>query len=62
MEHKKINCQPIFVSQAENGVIDDIRNLELGNICLHIQDGFVVDKKITKNIKNIHFNNDFISE
>lgn len=54
MNKNKSNFKPIFVSQEEEDVINDIRALEFGRILINIQNSAMVNKEITKTVKNFH--------
>ena len=57
MDGKRINYEPIFVSEEENEIINDIRSLEFGKILINIQNGVMVNKEITRTVRNIHKKN-----
>ncbi|MCK4919381.1 MAG: hypothetical protein KAS01_03255 [Candidatus Pacebacteria bacterium] len=57
MNEDKSNFKPIFVSQEEEDVINDIRKLEFGKILINIQNKVMVSKEITKTVKNIRRKN-----
>ncbi len=44
--------EPIFVSPNEKEIINEIRNLNFGRVCVSIQNGVIVNTEITKIIKN----------
>ena len=44
--------EPMCVSTEEREVIHDLRNLEFGRISVFIQTGVMINKEITKTIKN----------
>lgn len=44
--------EPMCVSPEEKEVIHDLRNLEFGRVSVFIQNGVMVNKEITKTIKN----------
>ena len=57
MNENKSNFRPIFVSQEEEDVINDIRALEFGRILINIQNNTMINREITKTIKNIRKKN-----
>ncbi len=57
MNGKRINYEPIFVSDEENEIINDIRSLEFGKILINIQNGVMINKEITRTVRNIHKKN-----
>ncbi|MCK5413347.1 MAG: hypothetical protein KAI57_03125 [Candidatus Pacebacteria bacterium] len=57
MNEDKSNFKPIFVSQEEEDVINDIRALEFGRVSINIQNNVMVNKEITKTVKNIRRKN-----
>ena len=54
MNENKSNFKPIFVSQEEEDIINDIRSLEFGKVSVNIQNNVMVNKEITKTVKNFH--------
>lgn len=57
MERDKSDCEPMCVFPEERDVIHDLRSLEFGKVCVYIQNGVMVNKEITKTIKNGHHQN-----
>lgn len=57
MNKNKSNFKPIFVSQEEEDVINNIRALEFGRILINIQNNAMVNKEITKTVRNFHKKN-----
>ncbi|MCK5476146.1 MAG: hypothetical protein KAI71_06225 [Candidatus Pacebacteria bacterium] len=57
MNENKSNFRPIFVSPEEEDVINDIRALEFGKILINIQNSTMVNREITKTIRNIRKKN-----
>ncbi len=54
MERDKSDCEPMCVFPEERDVIHDLRSLEFGRVSIFIQNGVMVNKEITKTIKNGH--------
>lgn len=48
--------EPMCVSQEEKEVIHDLRGLEFGRVSVFVQNGVMINKEITKTIKNSHKN------
>ncbi len=57
MNNQKSEFKPLFVSQEEEDVINDIRALEFGRILINIQNSVVVSKEITKTVRSFHKKN-----
>jgi len=57
MNNQKSEFKPLFVSQEEEDIINDIRALEFGRILINIQNNVMVNKEITKMVKNFHKKN-----
>lgn len=57
MNNQKSEFRPLFVSQEEEDIINDIRALEFGRILLNIQNSIVISKEITKTVRNFHKKN-----
>ena len=57
MNENKSNFKPIFVSQEEEDIINDIRSLEFGKVLINIQNNVMVNKEITKTVRNFHKKN-----
>ncbi|MFZ2970807.1 MAG: hypothetical protein WA063_06685 [Minisyncoccia bacterium] len=57
MEKDKSDCEPMCVFPEERDIIHDLRSLEFGRVSVFIQNGVMVNKEITKTIKNGHRQN-----
>lgn len=52
MACNKDDLETMCVSSEEREVICDIRNLDFGRVSVFIQNGVMINKEITKTIKN----------
>ncbi len=57
MDKNKSECEPMCVFPEERDIIHDIRSLEFGRVSVFIQNGVMINKEITKTIKNGHRQN-----
>jgi len=57
MDNQDSKFKPLFVSQEEEDMINDIRALEFGRILVNIQNSVIISKEITKTIRNFRKKN-----